>query len=374
MSTKRLFNDGWSFTKQPLGTDIKQVPEFMDRFCPVDLPHDWLIYQSNDLYETGEGWYKRILIKTSEDLHKQFALRFEGVYMDSVLYVNRKKAFEWKYGYSTFECDITDYLCMGENEILMQVRYQSPNSRWYSGAGIYRNVWLKSYSLNHFVSDGIYISTRKQDKEWGLDVTAEVAIPMTDDTPGAQVRICHTVYEGISGNANGISGDSVDGITDGIGNSTTKIIAKKDTLLDHTFDSAAFPTAPLTVNCELSIPSVKQWDIKTPNLYILCSELYIGDQLVDQEINRFGFRTIEYSPSDGFLLNGRKVKIQGTCEHHDLGCLGAAVNRAALRHRLQLLREMGVNAIRTSHNMPSVELMELADEMGFLIDSEAFDM
>lgn len=347
MSEKRLFNNEWLFTKQELGQTLEDIHASKTVWKEVDLPHDWLIYQVNDLYETSEGWYKRIL--TSSDLMdgQRYSLRFEGVYMNSTLFINDTVVGEWKYGYSTFEFDITDYLTKEENEILVRVVHESPNSRWYSGAGIYRNVWLKSYPDVHLASDGIYISTEKKDtSSWNLLVTTEITGSTAADHNNYQIR--HSVYPAL--------GDDT------------------DLLIVHSVASVVHQDDVTICDQAMQVESPRLWDITSPNLYILKTELVHNEQVIETEYNRFGFRTMEFTKDQGFFLNGRHVKINGSCEHHDLGCLGAAMNKTALKRELTLLMSMGVNAIRTSHNMPAVELMELADELGLLIDSEGFDM
>lgn len=153
MSITRLICDGWEFSKNPIDTEYSDASGWKN----VDIPHDWLIYNTNDLYETSTGWYRRKLAyRKIEDMRA--AVRFEGVYMDCKVYVNGNLAGEWKYGYSTFEFDITELLFDGENELSVRVDYRSPNSRWYLGAGIYRKVLFKEYPECHLVSDGIYIS------------------------------------------------------------------------------------------------------------------------------------------------------------------------------------------------------------------------
>jgi beta-galactosidase/beta-glucuronidase len=164
-----LFNDGWEFAKSSLDvTDCDGLP-----FNRVDLPHDWLIYNTLNLYENSIGWYrKRFSFKKEEA--DQVLLCFDGVYMNSSLYVNHQFIGEWKYGYSSFDHEITDALEDGENEILVKVVHESPNSRWYSGAGIYRNVWIKKRDHNHIVTDGIYVSTYKKKDNWQVEVDVEV--------------------------------------------------------------------------------------------------------------------------------------------------------------------------------------------------------
>ncbi|WP_334074404.1 MULTISPECIES: sugar-binding domain-containing protein [Paenibacillus] len=345
MSMKQPFNASWFFAKQPLGSTLETVSATdTSLWIPVTLPHDWLIYDAKRLYEDGEGWYRKTWVLPDKEAGRRFSLRFEGIYMDSSLFVNGQLAGEWKYGYSTFEMDLTPYIREGENELYVRVVHQSPNSRWYSGAGIYRKVWLTTYPETHLVPDGIYISAKKGDGSWNVEIDTEVSFGEVSDTP-ASCRLRHTVLD-----------------------ASDRAVAQIETGL--------FGESDLTVSVPslLSLADPVLWDIAQPYCYRLRTELLAGAAVIDREVHIFGFRTMEFDTQRGFFLNGRYVKIHGACQHHDLGCLGAAVNRAAIRRQIALLQEMGVNAIRTAHNMPAVELMELADEMGVLIVSEAFDM
>lgn len=345
MSIKKLFCDNWEFSKQPFGT------EYSDSFnwTRVDIPHDYLIGNTKNLYETSTGWYRKSFIYSKKP-DTAVSLRFEGVYMDSALYVNGKLAGEWKYGYSTFEFEIGELLNDGENLIAVRVNYQSPNSRWYSGAGIYRNVWLKEMPLAHFVPDGIYISTDNDT----VTVSAEICRP--EGIP-CDFTVKHTVFDE-KGNA--------------VGEVSANASAVDFSVMPSAVRKDGYSYAVTLQKIKVSSPML--WDIDDPKLYTLKSQLVCGGNVIEEETDRFGFRTIEFTVDKGFFLNGRNMKIHGSCEHHDLGALGAAQNKTALRRRLVQLREMGINGVRTSHNMPSAELMEAADEMGFLVLSEGFDM
>ncbi|OPJ59277.1 glycoside hydrolase family 2 TIM barrel-domain containing protein [Clostridium oryzae] len=336
MNKKVLFNDGWEFAKSSLEvTDSSSLT-----FEQVDIPHDWLIYNSLDLYENSIGWYRKQFIYNKQE--KQILLYFEGVYMDSSLYVNGRFIGEWKYGYSSFEYDITEALLEGKNEILVKVVYQSPNSRWYSGAGIYRNVWLKTRDKNHIVTDGIYVSINQKDNGWQVEVDSELSIY-------EEAEITHT-------------------------------ITYKDEIIAFASERVHQEKVANRHNLQkLFVKNPMLWSTEKPNLYKLITDLYVIDEneskfKIESVTQNIGFREIILDPNEGLKLNGKRLKINGVCEHHDLGALGSAFNKAALKRRFKLLKEMGVNAIRTSHNMPAPELMELADEMGMLIDSEAFDM
>ncbi len=346
MSVDRLLCDGWDFSKNPYGV------EYGDSLTweRVDIPHDWLIYDAKNLYETSTGWYRRELTYTPQEKERVF-LRFEGVYMDSKVYINGCLAGEWKYGYSTFEFEISKLLQEGRNLICVRVDYQAPNSRWYSGAGIYRKVWLKRYQDCRLTTDGVYISAAM---DGTLKVTVESERP--ENVPVSELSVCHSVYDG-------------------------------ETLLAqiHRACCAADKSCIPELVCregfcysvndsQLKMEDPVLWDVNNPKRYLMVTELIRSGKTIDSREDWFGFRNIEFTSDRGFFLNGRHLKLYGCCEHHDLGALGAAVNRAAIERKFRILRSMGINALRTSHNMPAVEFMELADEMGFLVLSEGFDM
>lgn len=346
MSVDRLFCDKWEFSKNPIDTEYNEASGWRR----VDIPHDWLISQVKDLYETSTGWYRRVLNYTKKPGIRT-VLRFEGVYTDCRIYVNGALAKEWKYGYTTFEADITDFLKDGDNLIAVRVDYRAPNSRWYSGAGIYRRVWLKEYPESHLLSDGVYISA---------DISGNVSVSVEAERPG---------------------GVTVDGlrVRCALFDGERELAALENPCAAA--DLSALPEPVRREGCKYSVNSFEfkiqkpvLWDIENPHLYKCSVELIREGEVIDSGESTFGFRKIEFTPDKGFFLNDRHVKIHGCCQHHDLGSLGAAVNKNAIRRQLEKLRVIGVNAVRTTHNMPAVELMELADEMGFLIMSEGFDM
>lgn len=342
MNRKRLFNDNWEFVKTPYGTDLKELKAWEQEFKHVDLPHDWLIYDTQKLYETGTGWYRKHFETAGADGLTRL-LRFDGVYMDSKVYVNGELAGEWKYGYSTFEFDITKLLHEGDNTVMVRVDHHDPNSRWYSGAGIYRNVWLKTVPAVYLASDGIYVATKREGQDFTVEIEAEIAGDIKTGSAG-ETKAADTVDTAC-----------VKVIYDG------SVI--KEGRLEREEGSCLLKGSLLVENPRL-------WDAEDPNLYELAVELPNGDK----ETVSFGFREFVFDPNLGFVANGKRVKLHGVCEHHDFGCLGAAFNKAAMKRKIVTLKKMGVNAIRTSHNMPAPELMELADEMGMYVDSEAFDM
>ena len=175
METKTLFTTGWEFLKTDLNATWEEMQAQSEHFAPVELPHDWLIYNTKDLYEDSCGWYRRLFDWEGKNTGERIQLRFDGVYMDSTLYVNDRRVGDWKYGYSTFTMDITDFLTNGENRIMLQVRHQSPNSRWYSGAGIYRKVWMKVCPAVYLPLDGTYVTIQKNNECFLLEAETEVA-------------------------------------------------------------------------------------------------------------------------------------------------------------------------------------------------------
>lgn len=315
-----LFNDNWFFKLLPIdsGYDTAVAQDISE---PVEIPHDWLIFNTNDLYASGEGWYKKVFtIENKGDLI--YSIDFDGIYTDSSVYVNGEKAGDWHYGYSSFSFDITSLLKDGENVILVQVRHKAPNSRWYSGAGIYRNVYLTKVEPIHIARDGVYISADGKSGE--IKVSAEVIGPY----------------------------DS----------------------LRHTVIDADGNTAAVSDNGLIKVDNYKLWSLEDPYLYTLKTEVISGGNVVDTVTNIFGFRWIKFDANEGFFLNGEYMKLKGVCLHHDLGALGSAVNYRATERQVLLMKEMGVNAIRTSHNMPSREFLEICDRVGMLVDCESFDM
>ena len=337
----QFFNDGWEFSKQPLHTSLEEMNQREDMYSAVGLPHDWLIYDTDHLYEDGTGWYRKVIQWEPVEDQRVF-LRFDGIYMDSTIFVNNQKAGEWKYGYTAFEVEITPYLAKGSNEIKVSVDFQSPNSRWYSGAGIYRDVWIKTVHQTHILSDGIYFNTKEgANDSWKTFIETEIS--------GRDVELTYEMAEMDSDRWKVLEGESSSYIDD-----------EKEEVSRYHF--------------ETEIEHPKRWDVETPNRYKLRVTLKSQGEILQVEEQTIGFRTTEFSPERGFLLNGRKLKMNGVCEHHDLGCLGAAYHTKAMRRKFKTLKKMGVNAVRISHNMPAEDLMGLADELGILIVSEAFDM
>lgn len=308
----RLLNDGWRFAK----TAPDARPAEGD-FAPVALPHDWLIHQSNHLYESSDGWYRRLLFveKSGDGLHRR--LRFDGVYMDCEVRVNGSVCCIHRYGYTAFDAVLDGLLHDGDNEIQVLVRHRSPSSRWYSGAGIFRDVTYHQEPADRIAPDGVYVHTEETARGWLVHIDTEV---IGEGTP---------VHR----------------------------------LLDADGRVVCQGASPLRV------AEPRRWSPADPYLYTL--ETRLGTEILRQ---RIGLRTVRLDPAAGCLINGRPVRLHGVCLHHDLGLLGAAFHPKAARRQLVLMKRMGVNAIRTAHNPPAKAVMALCDELGLMVVSESFDM
>ena len=324
---RTLLNHGWEFCLCP-------PEEKPTAFKPVDIPHDWLIYDSENLYKDGDGFYRRAI--NISDPEKNYTLRFEGVYQDCAVFLNGKQIFEWKYGYTTFDVPLVGAVS-GENTVEVLVRHRHPNSRWYSGAGIYRNVWLTEKGGSEILPDGVYVAPKKTAGGFATEIDAEVR-------GVGEALIRHTVKSK--------SGETVAG-------------GEKKIALGEKTE---------TVTVALPEFSPKLWSPEEPNLYSLKTELIQNGETVDEVTQNIGYKTLEFTTDRGLFLNGKPYKLLGTCIHHDCGALGSAVNKTAIRRQFEILKDMGVNSLRTSHNPPAIEFLDLCDEMGFLVDNECFDM
>lgn len=358
-----LLEKGWKFTKGEVSD--AEAPSFNDtKWETVTIPHDWAIFgpfdKNNDLqnvavtqnFETqaslktgrtgglpyvGTGWYRTTFHSTPG---KQTTLIFDGAMSEARVFVNGKEACFWPCGYNSFYCDVTGLVNEdGKNNVLaVRLENRPQSSRWYPGAGLYRNVHVVT-------TEKIHVPV------WGTQITT----PFVKDE---YASVClHTTILNAGKTELTVTTDIVDADGQVVSIKTNKGYINHD--------------QPFTQNFIVEQP--KLWSPETPVLYKAVSKIYAGDTLLDTYTTRFGIRTIEYVPDKGFYLNGKRRKFQGVCNHHDLGPLGAAVNVAALRHQLTLLKEMGCDAIRTSHNMPAPELVELCDEMGFMMMLEPFD-
>lgn len=329
--SKILFNDNWEFALLPNDSEISDT--INADFKKIDIPHDFLIYDTNDLYKSADGWYRKKFTVTDTGV-SDFILYFDGIYMNSTIYINNTPVYTEENGYNSFQVNISDFINDGENTVMVCVRHKSPCSRWYSGAGIFRNVYIDKLSPVHFEPYGIYISA---DANTGkVYVSSEICLKDSKISP---LEITHTV-----------------------------LFDNKEIL------TATGNTDKEIYETEFALDNIKLWSLDERNLYTLRSVIKSDGKILDSADNVFGFRKVKFDPDNGFSLNGIEMKIKGVCLHHDLGLFGSAFNKEALRRQLLIMKDMGVNAIRTSHNSPAPELIELCDEMGFLVDDEAFDM
>ena len=319
-----LINDGWQFAKLDAGSTQEDAEKAS--FIPVDLPHDWLIWQ-DDLYETADAWYTRD-IELPEGHDPVVMVRFDGVYMECDVLLNGEVLCTHPYGYTAFDADLTGRLKPGTNRLAVHIRHLSPNSRWYSGSGIFRDVFLVTLPEDYLVPDGLYLKEYEEDGAWKLHISAETA------GTHRQPFVCI--------------------LSDAEGNETAR-----------TEGSCEGQKAEAC----LTIPEARLWSPEDPYLYKLT--IKYGKQT---EVCRTGLRSVSADPENGFRLNGRRIKLRGVCLHHDLGALGAAFHEKAAERQLSLMKKMGANAVRTSHNPPAAKFLDLCDRMGILVIDEAFDM
>ena len=321
-----LFNDGWQFVKVKNGSVLSDAENAA--WASVDLPHDFLISQENNLYESADGWYRRSLNVPEAWLGRDVILRFDGVYMDCDVLLNGEVICTHHYGYTCFDAVLTSRIRAGENVIHVHIRHRSPNSRWYSGAGIFRDVTLHVLPPRHIALDGTYVTTRRDGDAWTLTVETELT------GAGENRPIIHR-------------------------------------LLDDrglVCETAVRPESDHTA-AELTVRNPRLWQVGEGGCYTL--ETSCGEQVIRENV---GFREVEITTEHGLFVNGGRVKLHGVCLHHDLGCLGSAFNTAAVRRQLLAMKEMGVNSLRTSHNPPAKPVMDLCDALGMLVVDEAFDM
>ena len=320
-----LMNDGWSFVKLPSGSVFADADHA--GFNPVDLPHDWLIWQEDDLYQSADAWYRRT-IELPAGHEPNVFIRFDGVYMDCDVFLNGELLYSHPYGYTAFDVPLTGRIRKGKNQLTVHIRHQSPNSRWYSGSGIFRDVFLVMLPDNYMIPDSLYLAEKQAGDNWELDVAVKTA-------GNTEQRFFCSVKDREGRLVTEAEGNCLNG----------------------------------TAKVSLMIPEGKAWSPETPYLY--CLEVRYGTH---SECYQIGLRSVLLDPNRGLLLNGRQIKLKGVCLHHDLGALGSAFHPKAARRQLNLMKKMGANAVRTSHNPPASAFLDLCDEMGFLVVDEAFDM
>ena len=366
--TEQLLEKGWKFTREDK-VEFSTVGYDDAKWQNVTVPHDWAIYgpfsphndrqfvaieqdgqkeaishagRTGGLPFVGPGWYRLDFEAPSFEKGKKATLIFDGAMSHARVYINGKEAGYWPYGYNSFYVDATPYLKAGQpNELAVRLENYEESSRWYPGAGIYRNVHL-------VVTEGAHVPT------WGTQVTtpvvkekfAKVHLETKWEMPaGKKITDYRIVTEILNPEGKMVSSDERPG----------------DVLEEGMFVQ------------DFVVHTPALWSPESPMLYKAVSKVYEGNELIDEYTTRFGIRTIEIVPDKGFFLNGKLTKFQGVCNHHDLGPLGAAVNDAAIRRQIRIMKDMGANAIRSSHNMPAPELVAACDEMGMMLMLETFD-
>jgi len=355
----QLFDDDWRFHRG--GAQRAEQPEFDDSgWRKVDLPHDWSIEDlpgtqtpfdrdaisqvSGGFTTGGTGWYRKSFQVAEGSRDKQLFMRFDGVYMRAEVYLNGRRLGIHPYGYTSFEFDLTGFIKYGQqNVVAVKVMNEGENSRWYSGSGIYRHVWLITKDQVHIGRDGIFVTTPEV-----RDAVARVKINTrveNESNISLPVKLVATVLDP-SGNV------SV----------TANITQNLDSGSEFVFDQS------------LEVKSPRYWSTETPALYTAVIELFQNDIRLDREQVAFGIRTISFDADHGFLLNGKNFLLKGGCIHHDNGPLGAKSYDRAEERRVELLKASGFNAIRCAHNPPSPAFLDACDRLGMLVIDEAFDM
>ena len=346
------FDENWKFLKGDASG--AEQPAFDEKaWRTLNLPHDWAIEGPFDvkfgpstggLPISGTGWYRKHFTVPAADKGKFYSIEFDGAMSNSTVWLNGHELGGRPYGYSSFEFDLTPDLKFGaDNVVAVRLVPEEASSRWYPGAGIYRNVWLVTTGPVHVAHWGTYVTTPEV-----TEASATVSVK-------SEIR---------NRNAQAASARVETAILDAAG--------KQVGVLTVGANLAAQGSMSITVDIKVAQP--RRWDVNQPYLYQAVTTLRSGAEVLDRYVTPFGIRSIEFNRDKGFLLNGRVLKLKGVCDHHDLGALGAAVNRRATERQLEILKGMGVNALRTSHNPPSPEMLEACDRMGILVMDEAFDM
>jgi beta-galactosidase len=347
------FDAGWRFHKgEAAGAE---QPVFDDStWTEVRLPHDWAIDGPFDRAQnphtgalpiSGTGWYRKAFTLTASARGRVLTVVFDGAMSNASVWLNGRLLGNRPYGYSSFAFDLTPFVTFGTTPNVLAVRLtpEDRSSRWYPGAGIYRHVWLDATHPIHVPTWGTFVTTPEVSADGAtVKVRTEIAAPSSEKR---EVSLESSVVDAVGA-----------------------VVARTKSAVALEGGATQVVTGTLTV----SRPTL--WDTEHPYLYTLVSELRIGPAVVDRYQTPFGIRSIRFDKQKGFLLNGRALKLQGVCDHHDLGALGAAVNRRAVERQLQILKGAGVNALRTSHNPPAPEVLEFCDRLGIVVMDEVFDM
>ena len=352
--TIESFNVSWKFHLGEV-PDAKNENFNDESWRSLNLPHDWSIEGKFDkdnpagtgggALPGGVGWYRKTFIVPASSKEKKVFIDFDGIYRKSEVWINGHSLGTRPSGYISFRYELTPYLKYGNEKNVIVVKAdnsEQPNSRWYSGSGIYRNVWLITTDKIFVDQWGIYITTPKINSQ---SAVTDIKIKLNNTGRDKKIILKTLLYDD--------SGKE-------IASAYSPIITETNNVSE-------------TVQ-QIRITSPHLWSVSDPYLYKAVTQVISNNIILDNYITHFGIRSFEFDINKGFLLNGKHVKINGVCNHHDLGCLGTAINTRALQRQLEILKEMGCNAIRTSHNPPAPELLDLCDRMGFIVMDEAFDM
>ena len=323
---RQNFDNGWRFVLAD-SAQMSKTDYHDTHWRALNLPHDWAVEgdflcsnpsgAGGGALPGGIGWYRKTFNLQKKQGERYF-IEFDGVYMNARVYINGKEVGYRPYGYSSFEYDITPYLTAGRNVVAVRVdNSDQPNSRWYSGCGIYRHVWFTKTADVHVKHWGVHVVANPDGR---ISVTADV------ESQGKAYKVRNQVFDA--------QGREVG----------------------------------------LKVRRPHLWSVDDPYIYKVRTQVLVGGKVVDEVWTNTGFRSFRFDAKTGFWLNGKNMKLNGVCEHHDFGCLGAVVNEDAMHRKLVRLKEMGVNAIRSSHNPPAPELLNMCDTMGLIVMDESFDM
>ena len=349
------FNKEWRFALTEKQANASAPDTDDSNWRVLNLPHDWSIEADFSLDNPatpgggalpgGMGWYRKHFKLPESDKGKVIYIDFDGVYRNSRVWLNGHLLGFRPNGYVSFRYDLTPYLNYGKEENVLVVQADNsdqPNSRWYSGSGIYRNVWLVKTGQVHVDNWGTNITTPVMNADKS---TVEIETTLKNEASDVTVEVSTLIQDKEGKTLYRIS-------------SPAEIAAGGKKTVTHTI--------------EMFYPEL--WSVRNPYLYTAITEVRVGNKLTDRYRTTFGIRKFDWDEHTGFSLNGEPTKILGVCLHHDLGCLGSAVNPRALERQLQMMKDMGANAVRTSHNPPAPELLDICDRIGLLVQDEAFDM
>jgi beta-galactosidase len=347
------FGSSWKFNLGDV-TGAEQAAFDDSGWRTLDVPHDWsieLAFNANSpagsgggFLDGGIGWYRKTFTLDPGASGQEIMVEFDGVYMNSQVWINGTSLGTRPYGYSSFEYDITQYVKAGANNVIaVRVNNNQPNSRWYSGSGIYRNVWLTTLNRVHVPNSGVFVSTPAISAS---SATVAVSTDVQNQSAASVSAIVTTTVSDAAGTVVA-TGDSP----------ATSVAAG----------------ATSTVKQTLTVDSPQLWSVESPYLYDVKVEVKVGGSTVDTYVAPLGIRTATFDANSGLALDGESMKLRGVCMHHDLGALGTAVSYRAIERQLQILKAMGVNALRTSHNPPAPEVLDVCDRLGIMVMEEAFD-